>query len=213
MTTRDTLPHSPPHSARTTEPSLEPSSAPRCRPLRRLRSPARLALSLAVFSLVGLLLAPPQARGGDRRTSSSARHRNPSIRTENGQVVLERSSEPASASDQRREVVTWLAFWRREIEPVHEAAGRILRAIGHEHPSAIPAFCRALGRAVLDVDQEALWPAPDYAVHRHLRRHLDHLIRAATACLSGRLTAVQAELRRADRARDQAALALKRYGG
>jgi len=210
MTIRDTRAHSVPRFAR----SSEPSSLPRCRRLWRCPPAALPVLSLAVLSLAALLVAPPKAWSQERRNPSPAREeRNPSIRTENGKVVLERSSEPSSASQRRREIEAWLAFWRREIEPVREAAERILQAIGHEHPSAIPAVCRALGRAVLDVDQEALWPAPDYAVHRHLRRHLDHLVRAATACLSGRLTAVQAELRRAERARGQAALALKRYRG
>lgn len=132
----------------------------------------------------------------------------PTIRTENGQVVLERAPDDG---DRQRRVRVWLHRWRREIAPVHRASATVARVLKEEHPSMLPSACRLLGRAVLDLDHERLWPAPDYALHRHLRRHVDHLTRAATACLAGRRTSVGAELRRAHQARAQARLAVQRW--
>lgn len=134
----------------------------------------------------------------------------PTIRTENGKVILERAPD---RSELRRRVLAWVRRWRREIAPVHRAAATVVHVLKEEHPSMLPSACRLLGRAALDFDHDRLWPAPDYALHRHLRRHVDHLTRAATACLSGRRNALVAELHRAHRARAQAALAIRRWDG
>lgn len=163
--------------------------------------PAVLGLLLAAGALPAPVhAADPSTRGGDPGL--------PTIRTDNGRVVLERAPD---AGDRRRQVLAWVHRWRREIAPVHRASATVAHVLKEEHPSMLPAACRLLGRAVLDFDHRRLWPAPDYALHRHLRSHVDHLTRAATACLAGRRTSMAAELRRAHRAHAQAALALQRW--
>jgi hypothetical protein len=174
--------------------------------LSRSRSPfprfARPAIPF-LFTLLLTGVRPTPLHGGEPAGSEL-----PTIRTENGRVILERAPDD---KDRRRQVQAWLHRWRREIAPVHRASDLVARVLREEHPSMLPGACRILGRAVLDFHHERLWPAPDYALHRHLRQHVDHLTRAATACLAGRRTSVGAELRRAHRAEAQAALALQRW--
>lgn len=155
-----------------------------------------LALALPVVAALGQEAAPEADPGL------------PSIRTENGRLVMH-GARPAS--ERRLQVRAWHRRWRRQIEPVHEAASLVHHVLNEEHPSMLPGACRILAKALVALDPKRLWPAPDYALHRHLQNHLEHLTRAATACLGGRRTAVGAELRRADRAHDQADLALRRW--
>lgn len=163
-----------------------------------------LSLTLSLLLSLGLALwlpVPASAGGADTH---------PSIRTENGRVVLEGATDPQR---RRQQVRTWYRRWRREIAPVHRAVALVERVLRDEHPSALPGACRILGRALLDFDRPDRWPAPDYALHRHLRNLVDHLTRATTACLTDRRTATGAELRRAHRAQGQAKLVLQRWIG
>lgn len=167
----------------------------------------RLAVPAALFGLFLMILPAAPVRGEDP-PSESGGSGVPTIRSDNGKVVLERAPD---RSEHRRRVLAWLRRWRREIAPLHRAAATVVHVLEEEHPSMLPSACRLLGRAALDFDHRRLWPAPDYALHRHLRRHVDHLTRAATACLTGRRSSLAAELRRAHQARAQAALALQRW--
>lgn len=164
-------------------------------------------MTLRIPVLVLALILPVLAAFG-QETAPQAEPDLPSIRTENGRLVVQ-GVRPAA--ERRQHVLAWHRRWQRQIEPVHKAASLVRRVLREEHPSMLPGACRILGKALLALDRKRLWPAPDYALHRHLKNHLDHLTRAATACLGGRRTAVGAELRRADRASDQADLALQRW--
>lgn len=185
---------------------LSPRSCPKsCPVLRALSPPGRIpALALALSLAAALAGGAPADAGGDRAP------RLPAIRSDNGRVVLERAPD---AADRRRRVLDWIRRWRLGMAPVAKAAAVVARTLETEHPSALPPVCRSLGRSLLALERRRLWPAPDYALHLHLHAQIDHLMRAATACLSGRRTAVGAELRRAVRARDQAMLALQRWVG
>lgn len=178
---------------------------------RHPRPPGSRILRIVRSAVVGLLLMTVPSipvRGEDPPPPEDGGSGLPTIRTENGKVVLEQAPE---RGERRRRVLAWIHRWRREIAPVHRAAATVVHVLKEEHPSMLPSACRLLGRAALGFDHDRLWPAPDYALHRHLRRHVDHLTRAATACLSGRRNALVAELHRAHRARAQAALAIQRW--
>jgi|GEM_PF-6322570 len=177
----------------------------------------KTTLAALVLTIAVLTPFPPRALAAGASPSAASQAPSkasikpsikPSIKTENGRVVLEGALD---ASERRQRVRTWYRRWRREITPVLRAAGLVERVLRDEHRSKLPGACRILGRALLDFDRPHRWPAPDYALHRHLKDHLDHLTRAATACLTDRRTATGAELRRAREAQSQAALVWKQW--
>lgn len=182
-------------------------------------TPAAAAALLLLGLLAALLLAAPLgalSASGDQvspdQTSTDRRPAGvPSLRlvTRDGALVLERPE--GDAVDSRAAMERWHRRWRRRVEPVHQAAEELQSALGHRRWRPVRGECRDLARALQKMEPEEVLPAPNYAVHRHLERYLRHLIRAVVACLGGRPTAVDPELRKARKARYHASLVLRRW--
>jgi len=144
------------------------------RPVSAGAAPSRTLLIRILFAAALLLTAaespasPPQA----------------TTHLEGKGVSIELLGDPAAL--RRRRLERWLPTYRREMPPLLDAVGRLRRSIGSSTPQIFATACRNLGRALAQLDRDALLPAPEFALHRHLTTALHHLARTATACLARR---------------------------
>lgn len=126
-----------------------------------------------------------------------------------GTIDFRRALEPTE--EERSRVLEWHRIWREETGPLRRTLGR-LGAEEHAAPVADRAWCVTLGRAVLAVDRERVFPAPSYGVGVRLTRGLGALVRAANACFEGRTHEAAFRLAQAHEAFAGAAWLLGPYG-
>lgn len=128
---------------------------------------------------------------------------------ERGTIDFRRASEPTA--QERERMLRWHGIWREETAPLREVLGRFVGA-EHAAPVADPRWCGTLGRAVLAVDRERVFPVPSYGVGARLRRALGALVRAANACFDRRSYEAGFRLAQAHEAFAQAGRLLRPYG-
>lgn len=129
--------------------------------------------------------------------------------TEGPRICIEFVGDP-TASRQRR-LKRWLPAYREEMPPLLEAVAALRESLESGSPPSRRGDCRALARALAALDRDALLPAPEFAVHRHLTAALHRLTRAAAACLARRAS-LAPELELAGRDLVHFAAALRRLG-
>lgn len=133
--------------------------------------------------------------------------------------------EPAAAlpPGEVQRMRRWHARYAAAVRPVRRALGAVLArraADGKDWPGPpggredlrLRAACRQLGGALEEITEGDVFPAPEFAIDVHLRRALDDLGRAATACRDGRGRGLRHYLALAAGAFSNASLALRPYG-
>lgn len=126
-----------------------------------------------------------------------------------GAINVRRAAEPTA--EEREEVLRWHRVWRKETGALRKTLGR-LGSREHRAPVGDLGWCGALGRAVLAVDRERVFPAPTYGVGARLRRALGALVRAATACFDRRPFEAAFRLDQAHEELAEAGRLLRPYG-
>ena len=128
---------------------------------------------------------------------------------DHGHIELREAAPPPAAA--RVRMRRWSRVWSARWSTLSGAYGRLVTARrAGRRLSGLPG-CEDLGRGLLALDRERLFPVPDPVVERHLRRALERLARTAVECLRGRPHAAGYALDRARRALAATDRALARY--
>ena len=125
-------------------------------------------------------------------------------------IVIFRAS--GRGRPQAAEMTAWTETFHRETTPFQAALARLLAAREVERPPELVPYCRRLAGALVAIDREGLFPAPDLAADVHLKHSLDLFAVAAVACVHQRFAATDYYLTEADQAMRHLDLALRRYG-
>ncbi len=128
-----------------------------------------------------------------------------------GAIVLRAPAPPSPGS--REQMVRWSRAWSGEWSRLSGPYRHLVATRRAGRPLAGLAACEALGRALLSLDRDRLFPVPDPAVERPLRRALDRLVGVSVECLRWRPHAAGHALDQAGRALGEARRALDRYRG
>jgi hypothetical protein len=107
---------------------------------------------------------------------------------------------------------SWHEVYRQAVEPIWKPVAAVYQALRRDKLAGLGPACDRFAAALAGIDEEKLFPAPDYATGVHLEAALGRLGRAAAACRARRPVDLDHQLAEARKALANAALALRRFG-